>query len=278
VRSRPGALGRIPVTLRKDFGKIPGGKQAIPLPLLAFGLTTFRLPEDFGKIPGGERTMGGYGSGRPSGARSRGLVESCLVLDINELLRKRLLRPGALNCGPMTFAGPRYVADGTFWYDLLEDMELDVRVQHPEDPSASSNTIRLERSLSSLGAVRFWFRCPLSARRVAKLYLPPGSGVFGSRPAHGLAYRSQRISRLERAYEGRAASANASGERPTSGSAFPNAPLACTGAPISVSWPRPAGRRRPSSPTCQRNSHDDHLRAHAEVLRPPPGSLSRERP
>jgi len=101
----------------------------------------------------------------------------------------------------MTFAGPRYVADGTFWYDLLEDMEIDVRVQHPEDPSASSNTIRLERSLSSLGAVRFWFRCPLSDRRVAKLYLPPGSGVFGSRPAHGLAYRSQRISRLERAYE-----------------------------------------------------------------------------
>jgi len=81
----------------------------------------------------------------------------------------------------MTFAGPRYVADGTFWYDLLEDMELDVRVQHPEDPSASSNTIRLERSLSSLGAVRFWFRCPLSDRRVAKLYLPPGSGVFGHR-------------------------------------------------------------------------------------------------
>ena len=201
MRSRRGALGLTPVTLREDFGKIPGGKQAIPLPLLAFGLTTFRLPEDFGKIPGGERTMGGYGSGRPSGAHSRGLVESCLVLDINELLRKRLLRPGALNCGPMTFAGPRYVADGTFWYDLLEDMEIDVRVQHPEDPSASSNTIRLERSLSSLGAVRFWFRCPLSDRRVAKLYLPPGSGVFGSRPAHGLAYRSQRISRLERAYE-----------------------------------------------------------------------------
>ena len=96
----------------------------------------------------------------------------------------------------MTFAGPRYVADGTFWYDLLEDMEIDVRVQHPQDPSASSNTIRLERSLSSLGAVRFWFRCPLSDRRVAKLYLPPGSGVFGSRPAHGLAYRSQRISRI----------------------------------------------------------------------------------
>src|SRR5207249_4071017 len=77
----------------------PGGKQAITPPLLAFGLTTFRLPEDFGKIPGEERTMGGYGSGRPSGTRSRGLVESCLVLDINELLRKRGVGGGERGAG-----------------------------------------------------------------------------------------------------------------------------------------------------------------------------------
>jgi hypothetical protein len=145
--------------------------------------------------------MGGFGSGRPPAPSARGLVESCLVLDINALLRKGVLRPGTLNMGPLLFSGPRHLADGSFWYDLLDDMELRVHVQHPKDRSESATIIRVERSLSSLGLVRFWFRCPLSDRRVAKLYLPPGGGVFASREAHGLAYRSQRLSPIDRAGE-----------------------------------------------------------------------------
>jgi hypothetical protein len=98
-------------------------------------------------------------------------------------------------------AGPRHLTEGTVWYDLLDDLEIDVHVQHPKDRAESSQTIRVERSRSALGSVRYWFRCPLTGRRVAKLYLPPARGVFASRAAHGLAYRSQRLSRLERAYE-----------------------------------------------------------------------------
>ena len=38
------------------------------------------------------------------------------------------------------------------------------------------------------GGRRWWFLCPLVRRRAAKLYLPPGGRLFGSREAYGLTY------------------------------------------------------------------------------------------
>ncbi len=38
------------------------------------------------------------------------------------------------------------------------------------------------------GGHRWWFVCPLGGRRAAKLYLPPGAKLFGSREAYGLTY------------------------------------------------------------------------------------------
>jgi len=48
------------------------------------------------------------------------------------------------------------------------------------------------------GGVRWWFRCPLAvndepcARRVRKLYLPPGEKFFGCTHCHQLTYESRR--------------------------------------------------------------------------------------
>ena len=42
------------------------------------------------------------------------------------------------------------------------------------------------------GGRRWWFVCPKTAKRVSKLYLPPGAVTFASRGAHRLAYKSQR--------------------------------------------------------------------------------------
>lgn len=55
--------------------------------------------------------------------------------------------------------------------------------------------VRLVTTQPNYGGRRYWFSCPLSReddgppRRVAKLYLPPGSEYFGSRQAHGLTYK-----------------------------------------------------------------------------------------
>jgi hypothetical protein len=49
------------------------------------------------------------------------------------------------------------------------------------------------------GGRRWWFVCPRTGDRVAKLYLPPGALTFASRKAHRLGYRSQRESPRDRA-------------------------------------------------------------------------------
>jgi hypothetical protein len=44
-----------------------------------------------------------------------------------------------------------------------------------------------------LGGVRWVFACPISGVRTPVLYLPAGGGCLGSRAAHGLVYRTQRL-------------------------------------------------------------------------------------
>jgi hypothetical protein len=48
------------------------------------------------------------------------------------------------------------------------------------------------------GGVRWWFLCPLSGRRVAKLYLPLGGTVFASRQAYGLKHDVTQMSPTDR--------------------------------------------------------------------------------
>ena len=48
--------------------------------------------------------------------------------------------------------------------------------------------VRLVSTRPNYGGRRWWFLCPLVRRRVAKLYLPPGGRLFGSREAYGLTY------------------------------------------------------------------------------------------
>jgi hypothetical protein len=52
--------------------------------------------------------------------------------------------------------------------------------------------IELETTPQPFGGRRWWFLCPRTGTRVAKLYLPNGAYTFASRRAYELAYRSQR--------------------------------------------------------------------------------------
>ena len=59
--------------------------------------------------------------------------------------------------------------------------------------------IQLETTPQPFGGRRWWFVCPRTGRRAAKLYLPNGAFTFASREAYGLAYRSQRETTQDRA-------------------------------------------------------------------------------
>ncbi|MFC1715622.1 hypothetical protein ACFL6S_18275 [Candidatus Poribacteria bacterium] len=85
------------------------------------------------------------------------------------------------------FHGGKYVR---FFYtqtknSTQEKTELDYKVQLVTTPC-------------NFGGVRYWFICPLVVsgkpcnRRVANLYLPPGSKYFGCRHCYNLTYRCQK--------------------------------------------------------------------------------------
>lgn len=160
--------------------------------------------------------MGGYGSGRRGG---RPTVEGCrsLVLDINRVLRPvmkaldgRDLPPDArVRAGPwrlwlarqgqaelgasVEVALTLYRQHGfaTLRYDLEH-------VSRRTGPQAQQ--VELVSTPCRYGGRRWWWLCPATGRRCAKLYLPNGGAQFLSRGpgAYRLAYASQNNSALDR--------------------------------------------------------------------------------
>lgn len=136
----------------------------------------------------------------------RKTVESCIVLSIDSLNKKKCLYNGmegtmtwSNNLGEVknsigisvviypdhqqpSFIGLRYVSTNSY---SQEKTELDY-------------TVGLETTPCNFGARRFWFICPLVSenkackRRVAKLYLPSGGKYFGCRRCYNLTYKCQR--------------------------------------------------------------------------------------
>jgi hypothetical protein len=58
--------------------------------------------------------------------------------------------------------------------------------------------VELTTTRQPLGGRRWWWICPRRGDLVAKLYKPTSAGLFASRKAHRLAYRSQRQSPHDR--------------------------------------------------------------------------------
>lgn len=148
--------------------------------------------------------MGGYGSGRYGGAP---VVENGLVLSLSALRREGLLRPGRSSGGltwSMAYSGlevgsisyERWIGeeDGTF--------RLIYSRTGAGEKSRSDYVIRLEATPQPFGGRRWWFVCPVTGARCAKLYLIGGATRFASRRAyHRIAYRSQRATPFDRACE-----------------------------------------------------------------------------
>jgi hypothetical protein len=139
--------------------------------------------------------MGGFGSGW---RRARtDVVEDCLVLSIADLVRNRVIVPGALTDGVLAWSrgGEQPHARVNYEADLLTDKHAAIKLRYCIDDRNESTHIWLRYTVPQYGGRRWWFSCPLTGDRVAKLYLPPGQSRFASRRAYGLAYKSSRKSR-----------------------------------------------------------------------------------
>jgi len=71
------------------------------------------------------------------------------------------------------------------------------RDERTGDPRVSDR-IRLTWTRPTYGGRRWWFLCPRTGRRVAKLFLPRGGRHFWCRQAYGLGHACQREGRFDR--------------------------------------------------------------------------------
>lgn len=144
--------------------------------------------------------MGGYNSGRHSNRR---IVEACLTLHINGLLRQGAILPGYNCLGSVVWTdahtGEKH-ASIRYEADLIDTATAHVRLQYTVNGTPKDYVVNLETTPCPYGGSRWWWVCPVSGRRAAKLHLPPEAAVFASRQVYDLAYRSQRQVPMDRSH------------------------------------------------------------------------------
>jgi hypothetical protein len=146
--------------------------------------------------------MGGYGSGRSGG---RPTTDNGLTLTLSKLFRDGLFRPGSA-WGSLvwtnTTTGER-ISSISYETHLGQESGR-VRLHYTTtrrdgERRESDYWIQLETTPQPFGGRRWWFICPRTGRRAAKLYLPNGAFTFAARQAYRLAYRCQREAVHDRA-------------------------------------------------------------------------------
>ena len=142
--------------------------------------------------------MGGPGSGRYWGV-GESTVENGLTLDINELVRGGNIQPGQWRSGTLIWRRvPSGEEVGSIGCEanLTDHCDAWMRLHYRIDGEPQDYRITLETTRPNYGGRRWWFRCPATGRRVAKLNSPPGGGIFASRRAYGLAYQKPARARV----------------------------------------------------------------------------------
>lgn len=138
--------------------------------------------------------MGGLNSGRYGG---RPVVEDCLTLDLNRMLRADQLRDGQVESGVLSWTRGGEPAGSIHYRGDMADPDnaelwLDYRRRVDDAWEAVEQRVRLESTRPAYGGRRWWMLCPYQGHRVTKLHLPPGGDRFASRRAWRLGYRLQR--------------------------------------------------------------------------------------
>jgi hypothetical protein len=140
-----------------------------------------------------EATMGGPNSGRRRTVH-RGAVEQYPALDLRILRRAGLMRPGECTYDTLTW---RNQAPGALsvraFIDLSDDRRATIRLRG----DGINQDIELIATPSGFGGTRHHMLCPMAGRPCEVLYLV--DGMFASRQAHRLTYRSQSEDELGRA-------------------------------------------------------------------------------
>lgn len=146
--------------------------------------------------------MGGFNSGRYGGRPTISRTAS-MILDIS-LFKRAKLGAGTRADVILNFSDEGEPFPVRLTLDARVPSYSHVTFEHMsrgEDPSPMKYLVALTTTRPPYGGFRWWWICPRSNERVAKLYLPLGGHMFASREYYGLAYQVTRetpADRLER--------------------------------------------------------------------------------
>jgi hypothetical protein len=158
--------------------------------------------------------MGGAGSSRWHAQRKKDTVEDSRVLSIVRWMQEQVLHPGIRSSGRWKWTHAQTgepVASIGYALDTTDMTRPWVKLAYtfPHTQERVGYHVLLQTTVPYFGGLRWWFLCPLAVRsracqrRVAHLYLPPGSRYFGCRHCHDLTYEScQESHKFDRALAG----------------------------------------------------------------------------
>jgi len=136
--------------------------------------------------------------------RQRVCLQDGLKLDLNRLIRRGTVQPGA-KVGPRSYQWcnsytGEVVAAGAITSDLTGTEQGWLRFQSGD----RDQWIGLTPRPRHFGGMQWYFICPATNRTVAVLWKPPGASRFCSRQTWKpqVAYRSQFLSQTDRAHAG----------------------------------------------------------------------------
>ena len=137
--------------------------------------------------------------------RQRACLQDGLKLDLNSLVRRGFLQPGA-KTGPagITWTHSYWgeIGSGFIWADMCGTWEGWLRILLGK----LDQRIMLVPRKRHYGGFQWYFICPVRNRRTSVLWKPPGATRFCSRQAWGrrVAYASQFMTSTDRAWHGKA--------------------------------------------------------------------------
>ena len=140
--------------------------------------------------------MGGHGSGSWYRWGKKTVVEDCLCIDINRMVKSGAIKPDTRRSSSWVWTnvqtGER-VSNVSYASNTLDphNMYLNLKYTTVSTDEKHDYNIRIERTPLHYGGHRYWFICPYTRKRVTKLYAVNGAGKFGSRYAFNLSYASQ---------------------------------------------------------------------------------------
>jgi hypothetical protein len=135
-------------------------------------------------------------------------LESGLKLDLNSLIRHRVIVPGCAFTRPRGITWTNsYTGEQIGTADILFDMQGEVCGWLSIEMGNLKQTIVLNARPRHFGGRQWYFVCPHDTNRLASvLWMPPGAHCFASRQSWGrkVAYASQFLHRDNRAHRGQA--------------------------------------------------------------------------